>query len=308
MASPPIPFTKMHGLGNDFVMLSADDIAPILEKGMTLGQLALQLCDRHRSIGGDGIIVATPPKTPGCVATFVYWNNDGTIAEMCGNGIRCFARFLHQLKWTDAATFKVDSLAGIKELTLLDNGDVTVDMGQPELAAQRIPSSGWPTDSPVINQPIPVGDDEQPPEVTLVNVGNPHAVNFNSHQHKTTLGPLLEVNNHFPEKINVEFAQVKSNHHITLDVWERGCGWTQACGTGACATVVAAQLSQAIPATDKPVTVTLPGGDLKITWPASKELIHKLRENSPATNGSIVLPTISMTGPATVSFHGSITL
>lgn len=304
MPIPDLGFTKMHGLGNDFVMVTADAIEPLLTMGISLGELAKGLCNRHCGVGGDGLIVATPPTTPGCVATFVYWNGDGTVAEMCGNGIRCFAQYLQHLGWVSETSFMVDSLAGVKTLTITDGGEVSVDMGRPVLAAQSIPAviAGDNNQTqPVIDYSISGQVDGSCMEVpmTLVNVGNPHAVTFAASLDRHQLGPVLETHPAFPEKINVEFATVVSPNNINLHVWERGCGWTQACGTGACATVVAAILSGAIPPTDGPVAVDLPGGTLHITWPLPAEQLANAQKGQ--CDG---LPSITMTGPATTSYTG----
>ncbi len=309
-----LPFVKMHGLGNDFVMLDYRALQALSQQhGLpsnhweaTLPALTRTLCHRFTGIGADGLIVAAPPSSDAAVARFIYFNADGTVAEMCGNGIRCFATYLHHTHWTEAITFTVNSLAGDKTLTLTPEGLVTVNMGPPVLAQQHIPATvnDVSANGAVVQHPITAHGATYP--ITLVNMGNPHAVLLNGPTKTSApqLGPTLETHTAFPDKINVEFATINTPNHITLDVWERGCGWTQACGTGACATVVAAKLAGVTPNGDGPITVTLPGGDLHITWQAPTAQA----DGTFLPKGDVSqlsLADVWMTGPAQIAFTGT---
>ena len=272
-------FTKMHGLGNDFVMLEhAPDTANI-------AGLVAQLCDRHFGIGADGVIWPEKPTDPTRFdIQFVYYNGDGSRAEMCGNGIRCFARFLQPRAsmWGVDVTRPItaETPAGPIILTLNADDTVTVDMGPPVLEPARIPTTltGEP---PLLDQPVQVLDTTV--YLTPVSMGNPHAIIYQSSGlDPAVYGPALEVHPAFPAKTNVEFVTVLSPNHVNVTVWERGCGFTLACGTGACAVAVAGAM---LGKTSRHITVTLPGGDLAIDWPADDA-------------------TVKMTGPAAVVYTG----
>ncbi|MCD8199638.1 MAG: diaminopimelate epimerase [Coriobacteriaceae bacterium] len=262
-----LEFSKLQGTGNDFIVI--DDRDETLE--ITDEQIAM-MCDRHFGVGADGLILVKPSPRENCIAYMDYYNSDGTRAEMCGNGVRCFAKYLvdHHIVEASEGSVTVDTLAGPRPLTFTvdeddEVEDVTVDMGEPVLAAEKIPTllRAADPDAPVIDVPLTLDDTVF--EVTCVSMGNPHAVIFVDDVDSLsleTLGPLIESAPEFPEKTNVEFAEV-SGDFIKMRVWERGCAETLACGTGACAVVVAGALSDR---SGRKSTVKLPGGDLRIDW------------------------------------------
>ncbi len=277
-----LEFTKMHGLGNDFIMIED------LDESLDLAPEAVAyFCDRNFGIGGDGLILVRPATVPDAEYFMLYHNADGTTAEMCGNGVRCFAKFLvdRQLLPADATSVRVQTLGGVKPITFTRAPDstmaeATVDMGEPILDPAAIPT-GFTGES-VYQCPVETELGTYP--VTAVSMGNPHAVIWVDDVETapvTTVGPLIETHELFPARTNVEFAQVVDDTHIRLRVWERGVGETLACGTGACATVVAATLACHI---GREAIVELPGGELSIRWDAG---------------GSVF-----MTGPAVEVFRG----
>ncbi|MFM7389504.1 MAG: diaminopimelate epimerase [Vampirovibrionales bacterium] len=284
MALLNVPFVKMHGLGNDFVMMKASDL-PTVELE-ALSRLAKIVCDRHYGIGGDGLIVAAPPTESGFDTRFIYLNGDGSVAEMCGNGIRCFARYVKQQGLLNTSTFKVQTLAGLIQPELLSDGQVRVNMGTPILAASEVP----------FNQPQYHASTRQPARLTLnehtlnvwpISMGNPHCIVFSDENpalDPVVYGPHLETHPLFTAKTNVEFTSQTGESTFKVVVWERGCGFTLACGTGACATGVAALLSGR--AKGDTVFIDLPGGRLTIEW-----------------GGQAAHP-VFMTGPAEVVFTG----
>lgn len=272
-----ISFSKYEGLGNDFVVI--DDIADELEVSP---ESVVRLCDRRFGIGADGLMLVKPSA----IADFRmdFRNSDGTVAEMCGNGIRCFGKHLYDAKLVSGTSVSVETGAGVKVIDLILDGDcvtgAAVDMGQPELKAAAIPVAGEPSDK----NELSVSVDGINVLGTCVSMGNPHFVLFVEDTEVApvqSLGAQLEVDSAFPKKTNVEFAKVLSEDEIVLRVWERGVGETLACGTGACATAVAAHLQGL---TGRHSTVHLPGGRLEIDW----------RED-----GRII-----MTGPAREVFRG----
>jgi diaminopimelate epimerase len=305
-------FEKYHGLGNDFVIINNMDGSISLPED----QIAF-ICDRHFGIGADGLIFARPSKT----AEFFmdYYNSDGSIAEMCGNGIRCYAKYLHDSKLTTKETIDIETRAGILKIELVfddaassinadgstktapasntaDKTDKTkivsgakVDMGEPILEASKVPVVADTHSIKAAGEQLVDGRftvDGETFHATCVSMGNPHCVTFvedTKNAPVLTLGPKVEISRYFPQKTNVEFARVISRGEIDLRVWERGCGETMACGTGACATLVAAVLNNK---TDRSAVVHLPGGDLNIEW---------------AENNHVI-----MQGPATHVFSGSI--
>ena len=290
--SMTLPFVKMHGLGNDFVMLAGPVLAGLDfhpdRNPKALEKLAAFLCDRHFGIGADGVILPVPPSDPARFdIRFVYLNSDGTWAEMCGNGIRCFALFVRDLGLVQQDTFTVETLAGPICPTINPDRTVTVDMGAPILLPEKIPFQATGATPPVqrfvlhaLNQPVPV---------TPVSMGNPHCLIFQDElQHPldpALFGPALETHPAFPAKTNVEFVEKLNRQHLKVTVWERGCGFTLACGTGACATAVGAiMLGRA----DHDVQVELPGGPLRIQWDGHPE------------------SSVLMSGPAQTVFQGEI--
>ena len=281
-AQPPrsraLHFTKLHGLGNDFLVVDTRTLDPETATAVQDPDNVRRLCDRQFGVGGDGVLAVRAPVTTGATAEMRVLNADGSEAEMCGNGIRCVAKHLWESSFTASSTLPstrmvIDTGAGPLTCTVsVEFGAVTavtVDMGRPRLTRAEIPLTG-PADERCVDQPITIA----PPgagdfRVTAVSMGNPHAVVFvdsaaDIGRLAETLGPSLERHAWFPNKTNAEFAYVVSPTEIDLVVWERGCGITLACGTGACATAVAACLTgRAQPGTE--ITVRLPGGPLAIT-------------------------------------------
>ena len=275
-------FTKMHGCGNDYVYIDCTKESIDNEE-----LAAIKLSDRHFGIGGDGIILIKKSD----IADFemVMYNADGSRGAMCGNGIRCVAKFVYDHKLTDKTTLAIESMGAIKYIDLkIENGvavGARVDMGKPKLNASDIPVVT--ENERAINEPIIVNDKEY--KMTCVSMGNPHAVIFIDKSPKELelekIGPLFENNKVFPDRTNTEFVKVLDRNNIEMRVWERGSGETLACGTGACACAVAAIINGF---TDNNVTVHLLGGDLEISWSGN--------ENE----------SVFMTGPAVTVFNGEI--
>ena len=261
-----IHFTKMHGIGNDYVYIN--DIEKIVKNP---NELAIKISDRHFGIGSDGLILIRKSN----VADFKMsmFNADGSEAQMCGNGIRCVAKYVYDNKLTNQKTLKIETLAGIKtlELNIKNNtvSEVTVDMGEPILESKKIPVNSNLKE--FINQEIKV--DNKSFFVTCVSMGNPHAVIFVKDVETfpvCEIGKLIENNKElFPEKTNVEFIEIIDEHNLKMRVWERGSGETLACGTGACASLVAGNLNNLC---DTQANIYLIGGKLNIKW--NKETNH----------------------------------
>jgi diaminopimelate epimerase len=256
-------FTKMHGIGNDFVVVDAMREVWPEER---LPDVARRACDRHFGIGSDGLILVLPSR----VADFRMrmFNPDGSEAEMCGNGIRCFAKYVFDRGLTPNREIQVETLAGLMQPKLLLRSGrvekVRVDMGEPRLLRRDIPMRGEPTQSRVIREKLRVGGEKY--EFTAVSMGNPHCVLFVHNVEQVDvldLGPRIEHHHLFPARTNVEFVQVLNNGELRMRVWERGAGQTIACGTGACAATVAAALNEL---TARRMVVHLDGGDLEIEW------------------------------------------
>jgi diaminopimelate epimerase len=277
-------FTKLHGLGNDYIYINAlaEDLS-----GYDIPTLSQVLSDRNFGIGGDGIILVLPSDT----ADFRYriFNSDGSEAEMCGNGMRAFAKYLYEHGLTAKTDLEIETAAGlIKPSLTVEDGVVTlirVDMGEPRLKRAEIPMAGEPAEGSVINEPIEALG--QTFNVTCVSMGNPHCVIFVDDADSFPVrefGPALETHPLFPRKTNVEFATVRGRTNIDMRVWERGAGVTMACGTGACATAVAASLNGL--ADREGVRVSLSGGDLYIDWAANNHIF--------------------LTGPAEEAFGGEV--
>jgi diaminopimelate epimerase len=279
-----LEFTKYQGLGNDFILL---DNRQQLEPLVTPEQAA-QLCDRHFGIGADGVIFALP-GTEGSDYTMRIFNSDGSEPEMCGNGIRCLARFIDQLEGGNpiGKTYNIHTLAGSIRPRLEAEGQVRVDMGEPILTPAEIPTTLADNDGKAVNQPLEAAGKTW--TVTCVSMGNPHCITFVDDVAAIpleTIGADFETHSAFPQKINAEFIEVVRPDYIKMRVWERGAGITLACGTGACASVVAGVLTGHC---DRQCTVELPGGCLQIEWSAADNHIY-------------------MTGPAEIAFHGTTTL
>ncbi len=257
-------FAKMHGLGNDFVLVDAVDDPTLAERARAAATL---LCDRRLGIGSDGLLIAVR----GACAPFemVMLNPDGSPAT-CGNGLRCFARFLRLQGHTEADEFAVETLGRLTRVRIFPSaeagkGDVEVDMGAPRLLRGEIPMLGSP-DEQVVDEPLTVHGRTY--AVTCVSMGNPHCIVYVDDPWSVELeriGPLIENHPSFPERTNVHFVRVVGPHEHTMRVWERGAGITQACGTGACAITVAGALSGRAA---RDAVVHMPGGDLAIDWTA----------------------------------------
>ena len=252
-----IKITKMQGCGNDFVII---DYPEFEKTGMKMDELAVKLCDRHYGIGADGMII---PKTDTKETdlSWYFYNSDGSTAQMCGNGMRCFAKYAYDNKLVDKKAFSVKTLAGIIKPELLDNGLIKVNMGKPILEDKKIPFWG--------ERKITVLDKEF--EINPVSMGNPHCVIITDDDPMKLAqkyGPVIEKHEYFPEKTNTEFVKVKSRMEIDMRVYERGCGITLACGTGACASVVACVLNNL---TEQKVKVNLLGGPVFVEWQGSQE-------------------------------------
>lgn len=272
-------FTKMQGIGNDYVYVNC-----LQETIENPSELAKKISDRHYGVGSDGLIMINPSDK----ADFEMemYNADGSRGEMCGNGIRCVAKYVYDYGLTDKTSISVETLAGIKYLDLtVEDGKVVlvkVDMGKPMLRPEEVPVVSEKKE--VIDEPITV--DGQEYRMTCVSMGNPHAVVFIDQDVKEfpleTVGVKFENHERFPKRVNTEFVNVLDRHTAQMRVWERGSGETLACGTGACAVAVACALNGL---TEDEVTVKLLGGDLQIKWDREKNTVY-------------------MTGPAEVVFDG----
>ena len=271
-----LKFTKMHGLGNDFMVIDGISqhfdpaAAPIAE-----------WADRHRGIGFDQLLLVEAPLLPEAEFGYRIFNADGSEVEQCGNGARCFARFVHVKGLSQNRRIKVATAKGLIVLNLQENGLVTVDMGEPRLAATDIPFAPAPGEAADALW-HEIGLDDASARFSCVNMGNPHAVLVVDDVHYAPVaewGARLERHPQFPERVNVGFMQVVDAHHIRLRVFERGTGETQACGTSACAAAVAGMRAGLL-ARQGAVCVSLPGGDLQIEWAADN---HVLMSGSAAT-------------------------
>lgn len=273
-----IKFTKMEGCGNDYIYINGFE-----EDILDINKLAIEMSERHFGVGSDGLVMILPADNADF--TMRMFNSDGSESEMCGNAIRCVGKYVYDRKMTDKTTVSINTLAGIKVLELhLKDGvvdTVTVDMGEPILEADLIPVVS--NKKPVVGETITALDKTF--DFTCVSMGNPHAVTFIENTDLFEVekyGSVLEVDEHFPRKANIEFAQVISKDYMKMRVWERGAGETWACGTGTCATVVAGVLNGLC---ERQTTVKLLGGELFIEW--NEENNH-----------------VYMTGPARFSFDG----
>lgn len=271
-------FEKWNGCGNDFVLVNAMDgkIDDIVRE-------TVQICDRHFGIGADGIIFAL--SSDKADIRMRIFNSDGSEAEMCGNGIRCFAKWVRRLGLIKENRFSVETLAGVLYPEIMEDGFVRVNMGAPHLKASEIPVTGM-GEGTVINAPLHIESDGHDYHVTCVSMGNPHCIIFTDEVPSTRmleeLGRAIETDPHFPKKTNVEFAKVMDEHTIRMRVWERGAGITMACGTGSCATGVAAMLNHK---SGNSVAVIVDGGTLKIDWEGGENPVF-------------------LTGPATYVYSG----
>ena len=271
-------FTKMQGLGNDYVYVNC-----VNKKMENASEMSVLVSDRHLGIGSDGLILINSSD----IADFEMemYNADGSRSEMCGNGIRCVGKYVYDYGLTDKTQISIETLAGIKYLELMaEDGkvrQVRVNMGSPVLKPEGIPIALKGENA--IDVPIMAGETEY--RMTGVGMGNPHTVVFMEDLERLDIekiGPLFEDHEYFPNRVNTEFVKVIDRKHVQMRVWERGSGETRACGTGACAVAVACILNGL---TEDEVTVTLPGGDLQILWERKENIVY-------------------MTGPAEVVFEG----
>jgi diaminopimelate epimerase len=272
-------FTKMHGLGNDFVVIDATR-APV---ALTPGRVRA-IADRHFGVGCDQLLVVEPAGRPDVDFRYRIFNADGGEVEQCGNGARCFVRFVHDKGLTDRREIRVETRSGVIAPRLREDGLVTVDMGVPALDPAEVP---FVSDSDAVVQPLELGGDTI--AITAVSMGNPHAVQVVADVATAPVaeqGALIERHPRFPARVNAGFMEVVTPRHIRLRVFERGAGETLACGTGACAAVVAGILRGLL---ESPVRVDTRGGALEIAW---------------AGPGTPVL----MTGPAVSVFEGELEL
>lgn len=270
-------FTKMHGIGNDYVYV--DCFKEVVNDPVNL---AKRMSDRHFGVGSDGLILIMPSKKAD--AGMRIFNADGSEAQMCGNGIRCVAKYVYDYGITSKKAVTIETLAGIKEIELTVAGgkavEARVNMGKPILARRQIPMVGEGAE--VINETMPIKDREF--KITCVSMGNPHCVIFVDEVDRINVarfGPVIESHHLFPERINVHFVQCFDKERVKMKTWERGSGETLACGTGAAAVCVAGALTKR---TDRRILAHLPGGDLRLEW---------------AQDGNVY-----MTGPATEVFKG----
>jgi diaminopimelate epimerase len=275
-------FTKMHGIGNDYIYING-----FVEQIENPNEAAILWSDRHKGIGSDGLVLILPSED--CDFRMRMFNADGSESEMCGNASRCIGKYVYDMGLTSKTEVTLETLAGIKVLKLFIGADnlvekVTVDMGEPILEGNKIPTTFDTTK--VIDVPVSFNGNIQY-NITAVSMGNPHAVIFTSDIHNLNLpfiGPVIENASIFPRRTNTEFIEVVSDNYIKMRVWERGSGETLACGTGACAAVVAGVLNGL---TDRKTTVELLGGELIIEWNAVDNHVY-------------------LTGDATTVFEGEI--
>jgi len=269
----------MHGLGNDFVVLDG------IRQSVQLDPAQLRaLADRRFGVGCDQILLVEKAAQPGVDFRYRIFNADGSEVEQCGNGARCFVRFVVDQQLTDKREIRVETMSGVIVPQLESDGLVTVDMGVPRFQPAEIP---FVSDSDAVVQPLQVGDETV--DISVVSMGNPHAVQVVADVDAAPVaqqGPLIESHARFPQRVNAGFMQIEDRHAVRLRVYERGAGETLACGTGACAAVVAGIRRGLL---DSPVRVTTRGGDLNIAW------------------GGAGQP-VMMTGPAVTVFEGEITL
>jgi len=274
-----VRFTKMHGLGNDFVVIDA-----LSQRVRLTPNLVTRLADRHTGIGFDQLLLVEPPSRPDLDFRYRIYNADGSEVEHCGNGARCFARFVREHRLTMKDEIRVETARGEATLHLLPDRQVEGEMGVPELRPAEVP---FEAERQALVYPVEVAGEWV--ELSVVSMGNPHGVLRVEDLERApvaTLGAALEAHPRFPNRANIGFMQVVNRGEIRLRVYERGVGETLACGTGACAAVVAGRLRGLL---DEAVVVHLRGGDLRIRWPGEGQMLR-------------------MTGPATTVFEGQIYL
>ncbi len=275
-----VPFTKMHGLGNDFILVEGDDWPP----GLDNHSAAASVCHRRFGVGADGLIIIVPSEREDCQLKWLFYNSDGSDAEMCGNGMRCLTRYVLDKGIVKQRSFGVETLAGRIEPRMQEDGCIRVDMGEPIFRRSDIPMIG-PEAEKVMGEELEAGD--RIFTITALSMGNPHCVSFIDDLDDFQLekyGPLIENHPSFPNRVNAEFARVVGSNHLRMRIWERGAGITLASGTGSCAVAIAGMINGLV---GRRVTVSLPGGDLELEW-------------EEATNR------VFMTGPAEYAFTGEI--
>lgn len=274
-------FTKMHGLGNDFMMVDL-----VSQRAHIYPDTIRKLADRRTGIGFDQLLTVSPPDDPNADFRYTIFNADGSEAEQCGNGARCFLRFVRDQGLTTKSFLRLQTISGQISCRLEKDGNITVNMGTPVLQPARIP---FIADSQQILYELEQPHSAEVTTASVVNVGNPHAVisvKDLDNAPIVSLGPIIESHERFPEKVNVGFMQILSRTQIRLRVYERGVGETQACGSGACAAIVAGRLQGLL---DEHIEVELPGGKLELRWAG---------ENTP----------IMMKGPARRIYEGRLKL
>ena len=271
-----IEFVKYHGLGNDFILVDNRHS----RQPLVTPEQAIKMCDRHFGIGADGVIFALPRQEDTDYTMRIY-NSDGSEPQMCGNGIRCLAEFIASLELLEGKLspeavvgkqYRIHTLAGVITPEMQGNGQVKVDMGMPELIAAKIPTNLGEPEGKVINESLEVAGKTW--SVTCVSMGNPHCIIFADNVADIPLeviGPKFEHHEVFPERINTEFIEIVKPDYLKMRVWERGAGITLACGTGACATVVAGVLTYN---SERNCTVELPGGCLQIEWSSEDNRVY----------------------------------
>lgn len=284
-----IPFEKMHGLGNDFVIINNSHLPDNCSDEIEV-DLCKRICDRHLGVGADGMIIIAPVKeSTEAIHSWRYYNSDGSVGEMCGNGIRCAAKYIYEHGLSgEEALFKIETLAGDIHIEIMDDEMVRVGMGDAREIKEReylevpiLSSHGISSDKDFLAKHNVLESKENNLDLfkfdyDYVSMGNPHAISFfnqlnpNELKEISAYGPSIEMHSNFPNKTNVEFARVINPNEIELIVWERGCGFTQACGTGACATAVAA-IKRGYCEQDTDIKVKLPGGDLIIRYDSVAE-------------------------------------
>jgi len=287
--APPatLGFAKMQALGNDFVVLDECELAALVPDWRArTAPLARWLCDRHLAVGADGLIVACAPDRPDCALGWVYVNGDGSASDMCGNGLRCLALWAVERGLARPPAFSIAAAGGPVAVQYLHKGQITVDLGEPVLDSQRIPLAGAPR-QPVVREAIDAGGDEL--AATCLSMGNPHCVIFDPRlppERFAETAKLIQAMALFPQGVNVEFALAESRAQARVYVWERGCGATLACASGAAAVLVAGVLEGRL---ERAARIELPGGALAVTWSQEDNRVR-------------------LSGPAEESFRGEIPL
>ncbi len=257
-----VDFTKMTGLGNDYIYVNC-----INNNLKNIPDLARKVSDRHFGVGADGLILIEKSENANSDFKMRIFNSDGSEAEMCGNGIRCLAKYIHDNNLSNNDKLSIETLAGIKKVKLIEDNEgscneIIVDMGEPIFQDKNIPYNVYEA----FNKDLDLDVGKEKMRFTVVSMGNPHAITFVEDLDNIDIekyGPIIENNPIFPNRTNVEFVQIIDKNNIKVKVWERGVGETLACGTGACAAMVASGINGY---TDENVTVNLPGGKLEIEW------------------------------------------